>query len=180
MIIEDKDLGKITIRRNARSMQIKFSVNAKGAIGVSAPRYLPNFYLHRLINNSKPELKRMLTKYTPARKLSAAEIKQLDKRARAELPIKLAKLAKQFGYKYNQVRFSHATTRWGSYSSNGTVSLNVGLIQLPDKLIDYVLIHELVHSLHMNHSRAFWQEVERHVPNYKDLKRQIAKYRPLA
>ncbi|MCL2869350.1 M48 family metallopeptidase [Candidatus Saccharibacteria bacterium] len=180
MIIEDQDLGKITVRRNSSTAQIKFSLSTKGNINMSVPRYLPGFYLQRLIRNSKPELIRMKSKYTPQNRLTAAEVKAADKKARQLLPIRLDSLAKQYGYKYNKVRLSHATTRWGSYSSRGTVSLNVGLIRLPDELIDYVLIHELVHSKHMNHSAAFWQEVASHVPDYKNKRKQIAKYRPLA
>ena len=178
MIINDKDLGKITIRRNAKSMQIKFSINSKGTINMSAPKYLPSFYLQYLISNSKPELKRMLAKYKPKEQLSAAEISQLDKKARRELPPRLDSLANKCGYTYNKLRFSRASTRWGSYSSRGTISLNIGLMRLPDRLIDYVLIHELAHSKYMNHSREFWSEVEKHIPNYKQLRKELHSYTP--
>lgn len=102
----------------------------------------------------------------------------LRREAKAYLPKQLANLASEHGFRYDRVRFSHATGRWGSCSSNGTISLNIALMKLPDELISYVLIHELCHTREMNHSVQFWVEVSKLDPRYKLHKRQIAKYTP--
>lgn len=105
--------------------------------------------------------------------------KILRKEAKAYLPKRLATLANRFGYTYQIVRFPHAISRWGSCSTSGTISLNIALMKLPLDLIDYVILHELAHTRHMNHSREFWDEVERTDQHVRLHRRQIKNYSPI-
>lgn len=104
--------------------------------------------------------------------------KALQKEARAYLPRRLSYLAEKYDFKYERVRYGTQKGRWGSCSSSGTISLNVGLMLLDIDLIDYVLIHELCHTKQMNHSSDFWSLVEDCLPDYKIRRKTLKSKKP--
>jgi predicted metal-dependent hydrolase len=110
--------------------------------------------------------------------VSAAE-RALKKEAKLLLPKKLAELAKRNNLVYRAVRIKKLSSRWGSCTHDKTITLNYFLMQLPWHLIDYVLVHELIHTKHLNHSRDFWQDFEKIYPNAKKVRREIKYYRPI-
>lgn len=83
-------------------------------------------------------------------------------RAKAKicLPEALASLAQRFGFSYKRASIRSQKSRWGSCSSSGTISLNDQLLFMPKATVHYLMIHELCHTRQMNHSAAFWQQVE--------------------
>lgn len=97
----------------------------------------------------------------------------LKAEARRHLPEWLALVAQDTGHRYQRVSVRLQRSRWGSCSSRGTISLNARLLLLPPDAVRYVLVHELCHTLHMNHSRAFWDEVARHQPDWQRQMRLI-------
>ena len=67
-------------------------------------------------------------------------------------------------------------TRWGSCSSNGNLNFNNRLLFVPEELVDYVVVHELAHRKEMNHSNAFWNVVEKYMPDYKECRKKLREY----
>jgi predicted metal-dependent hydrolase len=84
-------------------------------------------------------------------------------------------LAKENDFKIGKVGVRRQTTRWGSCSGKGNISLNYKLLKYSQEYIDYVIFHELCHTLEMNHSKRFWAHVERYVPDYRRLRKQLTK-----
>ncbi|MBR6381990.1 MAG: M48 family metallopeptidase [Lachnospiraceae bacterium] len=81
--------------------------------------------------------------------------------------------AAKHGFAYASLRISHATGRWGSCSEDRRINLSWHLMLCPPECIRYVIIHELCHLLHMDHSRAFWYEVELRDPDFREHKRWL-------
>jgi predicted metal-dependent hydrolase len=84
--------------------------------------------------------------------------------------------ADQYQFHFARIRITSARTRWGSCSSKGTLSFSWRLILTPMETIDYVVIHELAHTVHQNHSKRFWALVEKIMPDYKDLRKRLRLY----
>jgi predicted metal-dependent hydrolase len=89
--------------------------------------------------------------------------------AHATLAPWLAGLAAKSGLHYERIQIRRQRTRWGSCSRNGTISLNACLLFQPPAVANYLLIHELAHTAHMNHSRRFWKLVEKLEPEWRQL-----------
>ncbi len=97
----------------------------------------------------------------------------LLERARSVFTPLLEARAREFGFHYERMVVRCQRTRWGSCSARGTISLNACLLFLPPDVVRYLMIHELAHTQHMNHSRRFWQCVERCCPEYRRLDRVL-------
>ena len=89
---------------------------------------------------------------------------------------KLNDFAGQMNVHFNMVRIKNVKTIWGSCSSKKNLNFNFKLFFLLEALIDYVFVHELAHLKHMNHSKAFWSEVEKQIPDYKKRREELKRY----
>lgn len=102
-------------------------------------------------------------------------------RAEAEqlLPVRLQQLANKHGYDYKSLQIKKLTSRWGSCSSTRQISLSYFLVQLPWEFIDYVILHELVHTRHLNHGTDFWRDFKSVLPDARQLQKKIRQYKPV-
>jgi len=98
--------------------------------------------------------------------------------AKEILPGKVKIIAEKFGYKYSRIAIKKASTRWGSCSAKNNINLSLFLMKLPDELIDYIILHELCHTIHKNHGPKFWAELDRNTDgNAKMLSKEVRKYK---
>lgn len=123
------------------------------------------------------------THYEPSNNLHLQKIKKaIMKALRVEaekilLP-RLRDFAADYRFRYQSASIKQVTGRWGSCDSNRHIVLSLYLIQLPLELIDYVIIHELCHTVQMNHSQKFWSLVERQCPDYKLIRKRMRGLQP--
>lgn len=111
---------------------------------------------------------------------ASAELRRwIRRRARQTLPPLLERVSRQTGLAYNRVSIRSQKTRWGSCSSRGNISLNDQLLFLPADTVEYLMIHELCHTRHLNHSKAFWALVQSHCPGYRSHEKLLGRSRNL-
>lgn len=95
-------------------------------------------------------------------------------RAIEKITPRVKKLSRQTGLAFQQLKFQKMEKRWGSCTEANNIILNTEAVKLPFTLIDYIIIHELCHTRVKNHSKEFWAELSRHIPNWKELDEKVA------
>jgi len=98
------------------------------------------------------------------------------KEAKEYLPKRVEALAVDHDFNYQKLTIKNTKTRWGSCSFDNNINLSLHLMRISNELIDYVILHELVHTKVKNHSSKFWETLEKHCPNSKILDKELKKY----
>jgi len=173
--IEHLDVGIIRYIKNNRAKRIVISIKPK-FVRVTVPRRQTlkdaQKFVEQKIDWIKKHLKNMELLLKKNKKLPLI----IKKDAREILERRLAELAQLHNFQYNRVSIRNQQTRWGSCSSKDNISLNMKLLHLPNQLIDYILLHELVHTRVKNHSKDFWNELETIVPNARMMDNKLREY----
>ena len=173
--IEHPDVGIIRYIKNNLAKRIVISVKPD-FVRVTVPRRqtLKNAqkFVEQKIGWIKTHSRNM--QFLSEKSKELPKIKKED--ARKKLGKRLSELAQEHNFQYNRVSIRNQRTRWGSCSSKDNISLNMKLLHLPEHLIDYILLHELVHTRVKNHSKTFWDELETVVPNARTIDKQLREY----
>lgn len=132
------------------------------------------------VTSTSITVKTVLEPAAPAvqKKIHKACERALKLEAEGLLPKRLESISRKYGLPYRSLKVRKLTSRWGSCSSKKDVNLSYFLIQLPWELIDYVILHELAHTVVPNHSRSFWEFMEKKLPNVGELRKQIRSHKP--
>ena len=163
------------IRSNRKTIAIQ--VNSDLSVTVRVPRLASQKDIERILQEKESwickhieEMKKKKEKYEgeTAEKLTYEELKALADKALDVIPGRVEYFAKQIGVTYGRITIRNQKTRWGSCSSKGNLNFNCLLMMTPSEVLDYVVVHELCHRKEMNHSKAFWIEVEKVLPDYRD------------
>ncbi len=170
----------ITMTNRNRRMVISIR---EDKVRVSAPKAYPVNQVKAFVESKRSWIIEQLaqTKNIQSRRrereLTDKEVISYKKLAREVFASKLEKYAKEMGLTYNSFRIKEQKTRWGSCSSKGNINLNWRLIQAPEEVINYVIVHELAHLRYMNHSHEFWQLVSQYSPDYQKWRDWLRKAR---
>lgn len=158
-IIVDPEFGNVIFRRNPGSRRLSIRVHPLKGVSVIVPWLVP-YAVAEAFFNLKHErigetMSRLKEKYADVPAITSEQIEDMRRRAKEELPLRLAALAARYGFTYNRVMIKHNSTNWGSCSARNNINLNLNLVRLPGVLCDYVLLHELCHLRHHDHGKAF-------------------------
>ena len=161
-ILRDDVVGDVTICCTRRSRRISLSIKPSGEVRLSFPPYASRAraleFLHSRrdwILSTKEKFAHRAIDGKSAAHISPEEIEQLRAAAKATLPHRVAELATRHNLKYGKVSIRASRSKWGSCSTVGNISLSLYLMILPEHLRDYVILHELAHTVHHNHSPRF-------------------------
>ncbi len=158
-IMTDPQIGKVVFRKSLRSRSISIRVHPVKGVSVSVPSIVP-YAAARLFFEARREwiletMQKQKERLKDVRLSTPEEIESMRRQAKAELPSRLAELASRYGFRYNRVTIKHNSSNWGSCSTKSNINLNLSIVRLPGVLQDYVLLHELCHLRHHDHSHAF-------------------------
>ena len=158
-ILQDPQIGEVVFKKSIRSRSISIRVHPVKGVSVTVPYIVP-YAAARLFFEARREwiletMAKQKERFKDAAPMSAEEVESLRRKAKAQLPGRLAEFASRYGFTYNRVAIKHNSTNWGSCSSKGNINLNLTIMRLPRILQDYVLLHELCHLRHQDHGRAF-------------------------
>jgi hypothetical protein len=180
-IIKIDGVGEILFERSHRARHINISVKPFKGVRVAVPHGVSFDKARQFAESKKNWIKKHLDKMKQVEKeyeafsKHSAEINKGE--ARKKLFNRLKELSAQHGFHYNKVTIRNQKTRWGSCSSKNNINLNMKLVRLPDEMIDYVLLHELVHTRIKNHTQAFWAELNKFVENSKEMNKKMNEYK---
>jgi predicted metal-dependent hydrolase len=138
-------------------------------------KYYVELFINEAIDSPMVEFNHSKFKIAvPSQELDQIAIReQLDlfyeEKAKEKIIPRLKKLSRSTGLKFNELKFRWLEKRWGSCTTSNNLVINYEAIKLSHQLIDYLLIHELVHTIVKDHSKQFWAELSKHLSNYKEL-----------
>ena len=192
--IDNKEYEVIIIKKNNKNTYLRVKEDLK--IYVTTSRFTTKLAIKNLLDNNQDAIKKMINSQTKKNKRNeyfnylgnsyevfiddVDEIKYLDKWLKKEIK-RLFRERLDYNFnRYNEkipypkLKIRTMTTRWGVCNiRDNSVTLNTKLIEYDIEKLDYVIIHELSHFIHFNHSKSFWNQVQKYTPNYKKIRKEL-------
>jgi len=179
--MEVEGVGTVLFERSSRARHVNISVRPFTGIRVAVPRGVSFEQASELVRPKRKWMTRHLAKMRTEEAEFAAGMPEAPGPARAKelLASRIEALSEEHCLPFGRVTFRAQRTLWGSCSAKNNISLNLRLAGLPEELVDYVIVHELVHTVVKNHSGAFWRALEGYVPGARALDKRLKRYRLL-
>ena len=174
-MLEEMKISIVRSDRKTLAIQLK-----NGQIIARAPRKMKDKEIYAFIESKREWIEKHLSVQLARQEQAAAlpkftpeEIKAFAQKAMQIIPQRLDFYAEKIGVTYNRITIRCQRTRWGSCSSQGNLNFNCLLVLLPGEIMDSVIVHELCHRKHMNHSKDFWNLVSKYCKDYKKIRKEM-------
>ena len=180
MNVDIEGAGSVIVERSDRSRQMRITVSS-GSVRVVVPRGVGLETGKAFALTQQQWIQKQVAKIRQREKTHEKLLRDLPpitdvNKASQKIISRCEELAHRTGLSYGRVVIRNQKTRWGSCSSVGTISLNIKLARLPLTLLDYVILHELVHTRIKGHGRVFWDELDTYVGDAWSLRRELRQY----
>ena len=187
------DIGEVTLSKTRRATRIALSVRPDGSVRLSFPIWVTQRravqFLNEKIDWIAEGRQKMAEKYPTASQMSPAteaekaarkkRIEALRVEAKKHLPEMVARLAVRHGFRYGAVRIKAMRSKWGSCTARNDINLSLFLVTLPERLAEYIVLHELCHTVHHNHSPKFHALLDSVTEGrHRALNKELCAYRP--
>ena len=162
------DIPYTLVRSKRKTISIQ--ITSGGEVVVRCPNRCPKREVEAFLESKRRWIEGHLAARDSRPQLplfTGEELRALGERAARLLPERAAHFAPLVGVSYGRITIRSQRTRWGSCSAKGNLNFNRLLVLCPLEVLDYVVVHELCHRREMNHSAAFWAEVEKYCPDYR-------------
>lgn len=170
--VEIPEIGSVKFEHSTRARNLSITVSSSNSVRIAVPRTLTFRQAEKMIRHRYNWIRKQQLKIDSMIKLQG----DVPVTAAPHLRERAKSLAVTHGFNINRVAIKNQKTRWGSCSSKNNINLNIQLYNLPPQLQDYVILHELVHTEHRNHSPRFWKRLEEFIPGARELNRQLKHY----
>lgn len=170
-----------TIRKSKRAKRLRLAVYCDGSVIVTTPANIKYAIIQEFVIEKRYWIYEKLRFF---RSLDTGQIRVFRKdeyikhREKAlQIAIKRVEYYKKiYEFAYHKINIKNQKTRWGSCSKKGNLNLNYKIIFLPEGIRDYIIVHEICHLLEFNHTKRFWNLVQKGCPDYKDIKRKLREF----
>lgn len=180
--LEGKEVPYNIVRTKRRTIGIV--IDQSGDIEIRIPGWVTVGEVERFVEEKKSWIIKTRKKMASRNKVRRADWDQLkdnygiwmNGRGGELFKKKVDDWAEIIGVTYNRLSLRDVSSRWGSCTSKGNIMFSWKVFAMPERVVDYLIVHELVHRKYMNHSTQFWEEVGRYVPEYKKIKKELVRY----
>ncbi len=175
------DMPEYELKVSARAKRLSITIRPGGSVTVTVPRRHDMARVEAFVRQHAEWIRRKAKRAAQRPQLLLAHLGARDyakhkEAARAAVRQLIEECNVPYGYAVRTVRIGNQKGRWGSCSARGNLNFNYKILFLPRELQEYVVVHELCHLKEMNHSDRFWALVEKTVPNWHILRKELRKY----
>jgi predicted metal-dependent hydrolase len=175
--INNKEL-KYKLKRSVRARKMRITVNCDASVSVTLPSIISESFAEKFLKEKADWVLKKVEYFKNNKNLSVKKYGKRDylknnEKARSIILEKVEYFNKFYNFEFNRISIRNQKTRWGSCSKNRNLNFNYKLIYLPEKLANYIIVHELCHLKEFNHSENFWELVSKLNPDYKDIRKEL-------
>jgi len=172
-IIDIPEIGSVIFKKSNQAKRIIISIRGVSNVRVSIPFNISFKSAEQFVRLKTDWIRNNLIKLSK----NKTKLKEVNKNyARKILKKRLDQLCEKYNFSYGNLSIRNQKTRWGSCSAKNNISLNAKLTSLPKELMDYVILHELVHTKVKNHSKDFWNTLDKYILNSKKIDKELKGY----